>query len=177
MSKFLLFVLCIIAVFSCKKADLMPLPNYNQGNQAYGWSKCDRNGVAWEASAIAGYMIPGATPDTNYMSIVCGTVDNDSILGESLGIRNIPTQVGEYDVVESNETKVITSLYSLVTDDQIDATYQIRKKKTSKVYIDTIDRQKKIVKGRYTLYFSGGDGIYERNVDFENGTFEARFAN
>ena len=155
----------------------MPLPNYNQGNQAYGWSKCDRNGVAWKASAIAGYMIPGATPDTNYMSIVCGTVDNDSILGESLGIRNIPTQVGEYDVVESNETKVITSLYSLVTDDQIDATYQIRKKKTSKVYIDTIDRQKKIVKGRYTLYFSGGDGIYERNVDFENGTFEARFAN
>ena len=177
MSKFLLLVLFIITVFSCKKDDLMPLPNYNQGNQIYGWSKCDRNGVAWEASAVAGYMTYGATLDTNYMSIACGTVDNDTILGESLGITNIPTQVGEYDVVKSYETKVITGLYSLVTDDQIDATYEIRKKKTSKVYIDTIDRQKKIVKGRYTLYFSGGDGIYERNVDFENGTFEARIIN
>ncbi len=177
MSKFLLFVLCIITVFSCKKDDLMPLPNYNQGNQAYGWSKCDRNGVAWKASAAAGYMTYGATPDTNYMSIACGTVDNDSILGESLDITNIPTQVGEYDVIKSYETKVITGLYSLVTDDQIDATYEIRKKKTSKVYIDTIDRQKKIVKGRYTLYFHGGGGLYERDVDFENGTFEASIIN
>ena len=155
----------------------MPLPNYNRGNQLQGWSKCDRNGIVWEASANAGYMTYGATPDTNYMSIACATVDNDSILGEILGIQNIPTLVGEYDVVESYETKVITATYSLMTDDQIDAYYVIRKKKTSKVYIDTIDRQKKIVKGRYTLYFSGGDGIYERNVDFENGTFEARFAN
>ena len=155
----------------------MPLPNYNQGNQIYGWSKCNRNGVAWEASANAGYMTYGATPDTNYMSIGYGTFDDDGILGESLGINNIPVQVGEYQVIESKEQRDILCIYSLVTDDQIDATYQIRKKKTSKVCIDTIDRQKKIVKGRYTLYFSGGDGLYERNVDFENGTFEARFVN
>jgi hypothetical protein len=177
MSKFLLFVLCIIAVFSCKKDDLMPLPNYNRGNQLQGWSKCERNGVVWEASANAGYMTSGATPDTNYMSIACGTVDNDSILSETLDIRNIPTQTGEYEVIESSDSKDVTSFYFLVTDDQIDAYYEIRKKKTSKVYIDTIDRQKKIVKGRYTLYFHGGGGLYERDVDFENGTFEASIIN
>ena len=155
----------------------MPLPNYNQGDQAYGWFKCDRNGVAWEASASAGYMTYGATPDTNYMSIGCVTVDNDNILSESLGFSNIPAQVGEYEVIQSTKQRDILCIYALITDDQIDATYEIRKKKTSKVYIDTIDRQKKIVKGRYTLYFSGGDGLYERNVDFENGTFEASIIN
>jgi hypothetical protein len=177
MPKFLLFVLCCITAFSCKKDTLMPLPNYNRGNQIQGWFKCDRNGVAWEASANAGYMTYGSTPDTNYISIGCGTVDNDTILGEILSIQNIPTQVGAYDVVKSFETKVITSTYSLVTDDQIDAIYQIRKKKTSKVYIDAIDRQKRTVKGRYTLYFSGGSGLYERNVDFENGMFEVNIIN
>ena len=177
MSKFLLFVLCIITVFSCKKDDLMPLPNYNRGNQLQGWSKCDRNGVAWEASANAGYMTSGATPDTNYISIACGTVDNDSIIGETLSIRNIPALVGEYEVIESNDPKDVTSFYFLMTDDQIDAYYVIRKKKASKVCIDTVDRQKKIVKGRYTLYFHGGGGLYERDVDFENGTFEASIIN
>lgn len=169
---------------ACQKEDIdVFTPIYEAGNQEYGWCAGFKNGLSFEASAVA---LQHLDLPEDYFFLHFTTFTEWEGLREFMVVGEINYETGVYPIKEDedHENGIPEARYTTLSDDGdvVEDRYDLDAGKDNWIEItaiDTVDAEL-VVSGKYNIHFKiRGDhaegSVNPDKVSFTDMIFETRF--
>lgn len=158
-------VIIAVSFFYKSQRDLPSAEAYDDKLHAV---KATRNGENWAANGI--WLFAAGDPMRFGITIVSG----DSTCTESLVFVRLPAAAGRYQLsgtAQSEFRQLPGCVYTIARNGHLQMCREIDDRFDNHIVIDTFDRDRNMVKGRFSLHLKGGGDGYPEQVVFENGEF------
>jgi hypothetical protein len=170
---FLILVLSILIIFSCKKDEDNSIIIYEPGDQEFGWATGTKEGKDWEASGFWRYH----QSDSTYWGIDFTTYSSYETQRESFALNEIPFTTGTFQVkggINDLGDGFVGGSFGMYADDGdvLIGFMKVNDDEDGYITISEIDTLTNTMKGFFEIYFINENESLK--IEIKNGEFEVR---
>lgn len=171
-------------VMGCEKEiDYPAAPIHFPGDQEYGWSTAQKNGLNFEASGLARQH---STRPDDFFGLKFQTYTDWGAKRESFSISEMEYIIGTHQVISHDEDQqngIPRGFYVTLSDDGdvVEDVYELDERQSNWLEITAIDTiaGEQTITGKYNLHFkikrAKTNPLNPDHVRFTDGAFEVRF--
>lgn len=179
-----LLIVFVWMIMGCEKEiDYPTAPIHFPGDQEYGWSTAQKNGLDFEAS---GYGLRNTERPNDFFGVRLRTFTDWEADRENIYIAELEFIIGTHQVVahdEDQENGIPIGFYATLSDDGdvVEDVYELDERQNNWLEITAIDTiaGEQTIRGKYNLHFKIADAktnpLHPDHVRFTDGVFEVRF--